>query len=104
MAGYVSTEEDKNNTYDIYYNHKGKLWAIIGSLMVAMLLSALDQMIFSTALPTIVGELDGVNHMLWVTTAYILAATVSMPLYGKLSDLMGRKILLIAGITIFIIG
>lgn len=103
-AAHFSDTEDKSNSYDIYYNHKGKLWAIIGSLMVAMLLSALDQMIFSTALPTIVGELDGVNHMLWVTTAYILAATVSMPLYGKLSDLLGRKVLLIIGISIFIIG
>lgn len=90
--------------YDIFYNHKRKLYAIIFSLMVAMLLSALDQMILSTALPTIVGELDGVSHMLWVTTAYILAATISMPLYGKLSDLIGRKSLLLTGIGIFILG
>ena len=104
MHGVISSEENPNQTYDIFYNHRGKLYAIIGSLMVAMLLSALDQMIFSTALPTIVGELDGVNHMLWVTTAYILAATVSMPVYGKLSDLIGRKALLLIGIIIFILG
>jgi EmrB/QacA subfamily drug resistance transporter len=73
-------------------------------LMVAMLLSALDQTIFSTALPTIVGELDGVNHMLWVTTAYILAATIMMPVYGKLGDLIGRKGLFIGAITIFMFG
>lgn len=90
--------------YDIFYNHKKKLYTILAALMTAMLLSALDQMVFSTALPTIVGELNGVNHMLWVTTAYILAATVSMPLYGKLSDLIGRKQLLLFSISIFIVG
>ncbi|GMA37030.1 hypothetical protein GCM10025876_32340 [Demequina litorisediminis] len=52
-------------------------------LMTAMLLSALDQTIFATALPTVVGDLNGVDHMLWVTTAYILAATIMMPIYGK---------------------
>ncbi|WP_084075682.1 MDR family MFS transporter [Demequina sp. NBRC 110052] len=73
-------------------------------LMTAMLLSALDQTIFSTALPTIVGELDGVDHMLWVTTAYILAATIMMPVYGKVGDLVGRKPLFIAAIVLFMIG
>ena len=62
-------------------------WIIFGSLLLAMLLSSLDQMIFSTALPTIVGELHGLQHMAWVTTAYILAATIGMPVYGKLGDL-----------------
>jgi len=102
-AGAVDTKEATHG-YDLFYNHKAKLWSIIGTLMVAMLLSALDQMIFSTALPTIVGELNGVEHMLWVTTAYILAATISMPLYGKLSDLIGRKALLLIGIGIFLVG
>lgn len=73
-------------------------------LMTAMLLSSLDQTIFSTALPTIVGELNGVDHMLWVTTAYILAATIMLPVYGKLGDLIGRKGLLIGAIGIFIFG
>lgn len=73
-------------------------------LVLAMLLAALDQMIFSTALPTVVGELGGVNHMLWVTTAYILAATIMMPVYGKLGDLFGRKSLFIFAISIFMIG
>lgn len=73
-------------------------------LMTAMLLSSLDQTIFSTALPTIVGELNGVDHMLWVTTAYILASTIMLPVYGKLGDLIGRKGLLIGAIGIFIFG
>jgi len=73
-------------------------------LMVAMLLASLDQTIFSTALPTIVGELNGVDHMIWVTTAYILASTIVMPVYGKLGDLVGRKWLFVAAIILFLIG
>ncbi|MFW7414023.1 MDR family MFS transporter [Demequina sp. SO4-18] len=73
-------------------------------LMTAMLLAALYQTIFATALPTIVGELDGVDRMLWVTTAYILAATITMPIYGKLGDLYGRKALFIGAILLFMAG
>jgi len=83
---------------------KRHILLIFGGLMVTMLLASLDQMIFSTALPTIVGELDGVNHMLWVTTAYILASTITLPVYGKLGDLIGRKGLFIVAISIFIVG
>jgi len=74
------------------------------ALMVAMLLSSLDQTILGTALPTIVGELDGVQHMLWVATAYILGATVVMPVYGKLGDLFGRKTIFLVALSIFIAG
>ncbi|MDN4477201.1 MDR family MFS transporter [Demequina sp. SYSU T00039] len=84
-------------------DRRGILLVFVG-LMTAMLLSALDQTIFSTALPTIVGELDGVDHMLWVTTAYILAATIMMPVYGKLGDLIGRKSLFIIAISLFMVG
>src|SRR6218665_3499646 len=77
---------------------------IFAGLMVTMLLASLDQTIFSTALPTIVGELNGVNHMLWVTTAYILASTIMLPVYGKLGDVIGRKGLFIAAISLFILG
>ncbi|PNI10507.1 MFS transporter [Arthrobacter sp. AFG7.2] len=73
-------------------------------LMLSMLLSALNQTVLSTALPTIVGELNGVSDMLWVITAFILTSTISMPIYGKLGDLMGRKSLLIAAILLFMIG
>lgn len=90
--------------YDIFYNHKRKLWAILGSLMAAMLLSALDQMIFSTALPTIVGELGGVEHMLWVTTAYLLTASLILLVVGKTSDLLGRRTLLLISIGVFLVG
>ncbi len=73
-------------------------------LMLSMLLAALNQTVLSTALPTIVGELHGVSDMLWVITAFILASTITMPIYGKLGDLMGRKALLIAAIILFMIG
>jgi EmrB/QacA subfamily drug resistance transporter len=77
---------------------------VFAGLMVAMLLASLDQMIFSTALPTIVGQLHGVDHMLWVTTAYILASTITLPIYGKLGDLVGRKGLFIVAIALFVTG
>jgi EmrB/QacA subfamily drug resistance transporter len=81
-----------------------KILLVFAGLMVTMLLASLDQTIFSTALPTIVGELHGVNQMLWVTTAYILASTIMLPVYGKLGDLIGRKGLFIAAISLFILG
>ncbi len=80
------------------------LAAIFAGLILAMLVSSLDQTIVSTSLPTIVGELEGVNHMLWVTTAYVLASTCMMPLYGKLGDLIGRKPLFIAALLLFTLG
>ena len=73
-------------------------------LMLSMLLAALNQTVLSTALPTIVGELAGVSDMLWVITAFILASTITMPVYGKLGDLMGRKALLMAAIVLFMAG
>jgi MFS family permease len=64
---------------------------IFGALLLVLLLASLDQTIVSTALPTIVGDLGGISMLSWVVTAYLLAATVVGPLYGKLSDLYGRK-------------
>ena len=74
------------------------------TLMVVMLLASLSQMVLSSALPTLVGELNGVEHLSWVITAYLLAATVTMPIYGKVSDLLGRKPLLLAAVILFIVG
>ena len=81
-----------------------RVLAVIGSLMLVMLLAALDQTIVSTALPTIVGELGGLNHLSWVVTAYLLAVTVVTPLYGKLGDLYGRKLVLQAALVLFLVG
>ena len=77
---------------------------IFAALMLVLLLASLDQTIVSTALPTIVGDLGGVEHLSWVVTAYLLAATVSTPLYGKLGDLYGRKLVLQAAIVLFLVG
>jgi len=77
---------------------------VIVALFVTILLAALDQTIFATALPTIVGDLGGVGQMLWVATAYILAATITMPIYGKLGDLVGHKPLLLSTLALFLGG
>ncbi|MFI1399330.1 MFS transporter [Streptomyces sp. NPDC020681] len=76
----------------------------IGALLLGLLLAALDQTIVSTALPTIVSELGGLDHLSWVVTAYLLASTAATPLWGKLGDQYGRKKLFQAAIVIFLIG
>ncbi|HEU4978364.1 MAG TPA: MDR family MFS transporter [Solirubrobacteraceae bacterium] len=80
------------------------LATIFGALMLGMFLAALDQTIVSTALPTIVGDLGGLNHLAWVVTAYLVASTASTPLYGKLGDMLGRKPVFQAAIVIFLAG
>src|SRR4051794_2491986 len=77
---------------------------VIGALLVVMLLASLDQTIVSTALPTIVGDLGGLDHISWVVTAYLLAVTIVTPLYGKFGDLYGRKLVLQAALVLFLIG
>ena len=83
--------------------HKQVL-VIYSGLVLAMLLGALDSTIVATALPTIVGELGGLDHLAWVVTAYVLAQTVVTPLYGKLGDLYGRKRVLQVAILVFLAG
>src|SRR3954451_17365939 len=75
-----------------------------GAIMLATLLAALDQTIVATALPKIVSDLNGFEHLSWVVTAYLLASTVTVPLYGKLSDLYGRRALFLFAISIFLAG
>jgi EmrB/QacA subfamily drug resistance transporter len=77
---------------------------VFSGLMLGMLLAALDQTIVATALPTIVGDLGGLSHLSWVVTAYLLTSTASVPLYGKISDLYGRKIVFQFAIVAFLIG
>src|SRR5580765_6765075 len=83
---------------------KPRIRLIFVALMLVLLLASLDQTIVSTALPTIVGDLGGLNHLSWVVTAYLLTSTVSGPLYGKLGDLYGRKLILQGAILIFLAG
>src|SRR5688500_8211438 len=84
-------------------NHR-QILLVFSGLMLGMLLAALDQTIVSTALPTIVGELGGLDHLSWVVTAYLLTSTASVPLYGKISDLYGRRVMFQAAIAIFLVG
>ncbi|MEU1570835.1 MFS transporter [Streptomyces collinus] len=82
----------------------GNVLVSIGALLLGMLLAALDQTIVSTALPTIVSDLGGLDHLSWVVTAYLLAATAATPLWGKLGDQYGRKRLFQTAIVIFLVG
>jgi EmrB/QacA subfamily drug resistance transporter len=77
---------------------------IIAAITVMLLLSSLDQTIVSTALPTIVADLGGLEHLSWVVTAYLLASTVVAPLYGKLGDLYGRKVMMQISVSLFLLG
>ncbi|MGM1016050.1 MAG: MDR family MFS transporter [Actinomycetota bacterium] len=80
---------------------KRRIWLIFGALIAGMFLASLDQTIVSTAMPTIVGELGGVEHQVWVTTAYLLATTIVMPIYGKFGDVLGRRNLFLIAIVLF---
>ena len=82
----------------------GRILAIYSGLMVALFLAALDQTIVSTALPKIVSDLGGITQYSWVFTAYMLASTVTVPLYGKLGDVYGRKPLFMFAIVVFLLG
>jgi EmrB/QacA subfamily drug resistance transporter len=81
-----------------------QIMVVMSGLMLGMLLAALDQTIVATALPTIAGDLGGIGHLSWVVTAYLVTSTAATPLYGKLSDLYGRKRLFQAAIVIFLAG
>ncbi len=83
---------------------KRRIWIIFAALIAGMLLSSLDQTIVSTAMPTIVGQLGGVEHQVWLTTAYLLATTIVMPVYGKFGDVLGRRRLFLIAIALFTIA
>jgi EmrB/QacA subfamily drug resistance transporter len=81
-----------------------EILVVYSGLMLGILLAALDQTIVATALPTIVGELGGLAHLSWVVTAYLLSSTASLPLYGKVSDLYGRRVVFRFAIVTFLVG
>ncbi|WP_088831285.1 MDR family MFS transporter [Paenibacillus tyrfis] len=85
-------------------NEKTNVTLVIVGLLLGMLISALDQTIMATAMPTVVQELGGLSLYSWIFSIYMLTSTVSMPIYGKLADLYGRKKLYIAGMTLFMLG
>jgi drug resistance transporter, EmrB/QacA subfamily len=98
----VATRPEAEATQPLM-NHRQILFVVYG-LMAGMFLSSLDQTIVGTAIRTIGDDLHGLDQQAWVTTAYMIAATVTTPLYGKLSDLFGRRPLFIASISIFVLG
>lgn len=83
---------------------RGRLLFVVASVLLGMLLAALDQTIVGTAMPRIIADLHGMQHYAWVFTSYMLASTVSIPIYGKLSDIYGRRIFFIGGMVIFLLG
>ena len=85
------------------YTEREKLLTMLGVLLV-MLLASLDQTIVDTAMPRIISDLKGFNLYTWVTTAYLLTSTVMVPIYGKLSDIFGRKVIFLVGVVLFLIG
>jgi EmrB/QacA subfamily drug resistance transporter len=102
-ASGTSTDRTSTDGTATPLTHR-QILMVFGGLMAGMLLAALDQTIVSTALPTIVGELGGLDHLSWVVTAYLLTTTASTPLYGKLSDIYGRRLMFQAAIVIFVLG
>src|SRR5947209_11206689 len=77
---------------------------VTGALMLVMVLASMEQTVTSTAMPTIIGELHGFEHYAWVASIYLLACTVSMPLYGRLADAWGRKRVILGAILLFSIA
>ncbi|MSV52019.1 MAG: MFS transporter, partial [Actinobacteria bacterium] len=84
--------------------HGRQLTLVMSALMLTLFLAALDQTIVSTALPRITSDLGGLNQLAWVVTAYLLASTASTPIWGKISDIYGRKPMLQIAIVVFLIG
>src|SRR5436190_13057108 len=78
--------------------------SILIGVLLGMLLAALDQTIVGTAMPRVIAELNGLQHYAWVFTGYMLASTVTVPIYGKLSDIYGRRIFFMGGMTLFLLG
>jgi EmrB/QacA subfamily drug resistance transporter len=97
------TNSNENKTQDTYLDHKQIVPILVG-LMSGLFLAALDQTIVATAIKTIGDDLNGLSLQAWATTAYLITATITTPLYGKLSDIYGRKPLFIWAISIFILG
>lgn len=105
MTHNKKTGELKNNiAHKNMKSDQKAIYAVFSSLVCVMFLSSLDGTIFSTAMPTIVGELDGVNQMAWISTSYLLCATIGIPIYGKIGDLIGRKRIYLFAIIVFIFG
>src|SRR6266566_2837483 len=104
VADLTSKQPDTSQEYEQpRYSRRDTVLTMIGVLMV-MLLASLDQTIVATAMPRVIADLNGFDRYTWVTTAYLLTSTVTVPIYGKLSDLYGRKPIFLFGVVVFLIG
>ena len=90
-------------TPQVVMDHRARL-IVYGSVLLAIFLAAIDQTVVATALPRIVTDLQGADRFVWVVTAYLLASTVTIPMYGKFSDVYGRKTMLLSAIALFLVG
>src|SRR3982751_3228209 len=82
----------------------GRRWAVTAGVMTGMFLAALEATVVGTAMPTVIASLGGLNHYSWVFSAYLITSTVTVPVWGKLSDLYGRRLLYQVGIGVFLLG
>src|SRR2546425_2254024 len=82
----------------------GRRWAVTAGLLLCLFLAALEATVVSTAMPTVVASLGGLDHYSWVFSAYLLTSTASVPLWGRLSDLYGRRRLYLMAIALFLVG
>jgi len=107
QSGAADVPAKRPNTLQDYeqprYSRRDTLLTMLGVLMV-MLLASLDQTVVSTAMPRVIAELQGFDRYTWVSTVYLLTSTVMVPIYGKLSDLIGRKPIFLFGVVIFLLG
>ena len=103
MTSTASSLPHPRNTSSRPEEHR-RILVILSALMLGMFLAALDQTIVATALPTIAGDLHGLNHLSWVVTAYLITSTITLPLWGKFGDLYGRKKFFQIAIVIFLVG
>jgi EmrB/QacA subfamily drug resistance transporter len=103
MQTMFSTEQTTKQPEDFQFSGRTIAFTLLGTMLITFI-ATLDQTVVGTALPRIVADLQGFEQIAWITTIYLLTSTVTIPMYGKLSDLLGRKAIFLAAITIFLIG
>ncbi len=100
----LDTSQEMNQPQGLRALSRGRLILVLAAAMLGMLLSALDQTVVGTAMPRIIAQLNGLQHYAWVFTAYMLTSTATVPLYGRLSDVFGRRPFFTLGLSLFVIG